>query len=80
MVSCTLSQVFDSCVVSFHDLESEEKLEEPLYVANFSSDEEHDDCIDDFIHIGRRRWNMSCFHFDGDPIYDINDDSRIKNA
>jgi hypothetical protein len=69
-VSCTLFQVFDSYDASFHDLENEEFLEEPLDVVDFSSNEEHDDCIDDFIHIGRCRWDKSCFHFDGDPIYD----------
>jgi hypothetical protein len=80
VVSTTLFQVFDSYDASFHDLESEEFFEEPLDVVDFSCNEEHDDCMDDFIHIGRRRWDMSCFSFDGDPIYDIDDDSRIKNA
>jgi hypothetical protein len=51
-----------------------------LDVVNFSSNEEHDDCIDDFIDIGRYRWDMSFFHFYRDPFYDINDDSRIKNV
>jgi len=37
-------QVFD--VSSFHDLESEEVLEEPLDPVISSLDEEHDDCID----------------------------------
>jgi hypothetical protein len=78
MVSYTPSQVFDSA--SFHDLESEEILEKSLDVTNFPSNEEHDDCINDFIHIGRCRWDNNCFHFDGDPIYDVNDGSRIKNA
>jgi hypothetical protein len=35
MVSCTLFQVFDSYDASFHDLESEEFLEEPLDVVIF---------------------------------------------
>jgi hypothetical protein len=47
MVCCTLSQVFDSYVASFHDLESEHILEEPLDVVIFSSNEENDDYIDD---------------------------------
>jgi hypothetical protein len=33
-----------------------------------------------FLHIERHKWDMSCFHFDGDPIYDIDDDSRVKSA
>jgi hypothetical protein len=84
MVSCTPFQVFDFCDASFDDLESEEFLEKPLDLVNFSFDEEHDDHkienIDDFLHIGRHKWDMSCFHFDGDPIYDIDDDSRVKSA
>jgi len=52
IVSCTPSLVFDSYVASFHRLESEEILEKPLDVVNFSSHQENDDCIDDFIHIG----------------------------
>jgi hypothetical protein len=50
-----------------------------LSLVNFSFDEEYDDQIDDFLHIGRCRWDISCVHFDGDPIYDINDDSRVRN-
>jgi hypothetical protein len=52
MVSCTPFQVFDFCDASFDDLESEEFLEKPLDLVNFSFDEEHDDHkienIDDF--------------------------------
>jgi hypothetical protein len=33
-----------------------------------------------FLHIGRHKWDISCFHFDGDPIYDIDDDFRVKNV
>jgi hypothetical protein len=29
-------------------------------------------CLDDFIHIGRLKWDMKCFYFEGDPIYDTN--------
>jgi hypothetical protein len=54
-------------------------------LVNPSFDEEHDDHeienIDDFFHIERHRWDMHCFHFDGDPIYDTDDDgSRVKIA
>jgi hypothetical protein len=80
MVSCTLFQAFDSYDASFHDLESQEVLEEPLDVVSFSSNKEHDDCIDDFIHVGRRRWDVSCFYFDGDPLYEDDNGPRIKNA
>jgi hypothetical protein len=35
--------------------------------------------IDDFIYIGRRRWDLSCFIFYGDPIYDMESSFRMKN-
>ena len=35
--------------------------------------------ISDSIHIGRRGWDMGCFNFDGDPIYDIESDFQVKN-
>jgi len=77
MEGYTPSQFFD---VAFHDLKSEEFMGEPLNIVNFSSNKEHDDCIEDFIHIGRHGWDVSCFSFDGDPIYVIDDDSKIKNT
>jgi hypothetical protein len=43
VVSCTPFQVFEFCDASFDDLESEEFLEKPLDLVNFSFDEEHDD-------------------------------------
>jgi hypothetical protein len=30
-----------------------------------------DDHIDDFIQVGRCRWDVGCFIIDRDPIYDI---------
>jgi hypothetical protein len=39
-----------------------------------------DDHIDTFICIGRHRWDMSCFIFYGDPIYDIEGHSQIKDT
>jgi hypothetical protein len=84
LVSCTPFQVFEFYDASFDDLESEEFLEKPLDLVNFSFDEEHDgheiENIDDLLHIERHKWDISCFHFDGDPIYDIDDDSRVKIA
>jgi hypothetical protein len=80
MVSYTPFQVFD--VASFHDLESEEVLEEPLDALDPSCYNKGDDVIeniDDFIHVGRRKWDMSCFGFSGDPIYDIEGCFQIKN-
>jgi hypothetical protein len=76
----SMKKVSYSYDASFHDLESQEVLEEPLDVVSFSSNKEHDDCIDDFIHVGRRRWDVSCFYFDGDPLYEDDNGPRIKNA
>jgi hypothetical protein len=39
-----------------------------------------DDHIDDFIQIGRCRWDLGCFIFDRDLIYDIEGTSRIKDT
>ena len=36
--------------------------------------------IDDFIQVGRRRWDMSCFNIDRNPIYDIEDSSQIEGV
>ena len=72
MVSYTPFQVSD--VASFHDLESEEVLEEPLDALDPSCYIKGDDVIeniDDFIHVGRRKWDFICSSLNGDPIYDI---------
>jgi hypothetical protein len=37
-----------------------------------------DQHIDDFIHVGRRRWGVGCIIFYGDPIYDIEGSSQEK--
>jgi hypothetical protein len=39
-----------------------------------------DDHIDHFIRIGKRRWDMSCYIFDGNPICDIEGHSEIKDT
>jgi hypothetical protein len=38
-----------------------------------------DQHIDDFIHVGRHGWDISCSSFDGDPIYDIEGGFQVKN-
>jgi len=35
--------------------------------------------IDDFINIGRHRWDVSYFIFYGDPIYDMQSSFQMKN-
>jgi len=38
-----------------------------------------DDDINDFIRIGKHRWDMICYIFYGDPVYDIEGHSQIKD-
>jgi hypothetical protein len=56
----------------FYDLESEELLEEPLDALNPSCYDKGSDMvdnIDEFIHVGRRKWDV--IGSDEDPIYDM---------
>jgi hypothetical protein len=49
-------------------------LEEPLDVLDPSCYNKGNDVIeniDEFIHVGRHKWDVICFGLDGDPIYDI---------
>jgi hypothetical protein len=39
-----------------------------------------DDHIDDFIQVGRRRWDVVCFIIDRDPIYDIEGSSQAEGV
>jgi hypothetical protein len=39
-----------------------------------------DNHIDDFICVWEHGWDISCFGFDKDPIYDIEGSFQIKNA
>jgi hypothetical protein len=39
-----------------------------------------DQHIDDFIQVGRRRWDVGCFIFYRDPIYDIEGSSQEKRV
>jgi hypothetical protein len=59
VVSYTPFQVFD--VSLFHDLESEEVIEEPLDALDPSCYNKYNDVIEnivDFIHVGRCRWDF----------------------
>jgi hypothetical protein len=38
-----------------------------------------DQHINDFIHVGRCRWDMRCFTFDRDPICNIEGSFQMKN-
>jgi hypothetical protein len=63
-------QDFDDAL--FYDLEREEVLEEPLDALNPSCYDKGSDIvdnIDEFIHVGRRKWDV--IGSNEDPIYDI---------
>jgi len=70
MVSYFPLQDFDDAL--FYDLESKEVLEEPFDALNSSCYDKGSDMVDDideFKHVGRRKWDV--IGFDEDPIYDI---------
>jgi hypothetical protein len=63
-------QYFDDAL--FYDLESEEVLEDPLDALNPSCYDKGSDMvdnIDEFIHVGRYKWDV--IGSDEDPIYDM---------
>jgi hypothetical protein len=79
LICYTPFQDFEFYDTSFSNLEKENLMEKPLF------DEEHDnkeiENIDALLHIERHKWDISCFYFDGDPIYDTDDDgSKDKIA
>jgi hypothetical protein len=69
-VSYLLFQDFDDSLS--YDLEREEVLKEPLDASNPSCYDKYSDIvdnIDEFIHVGRRKWDV--IGSNEDPIYDI---------
>jgi hypothetical protein len=57
-------------MISFNDADD---LVEDLY-------DVVDQHIDDFIHVGRCRWDVGYFIFNRDPIYDVEDDPQAKGV
>jgi hypothetical protein len=74
-VSCFPFQDFDDTL--FHDLGNEEEMDEPLGILNPSCYDTNSDIvdIDEFIHVGRRKWDI--VGFDMDPIYDIENHFQV---
>jgi hypothetical protein len=69
-------QDFDDAL--FYDLESEEVLEEPLDALSpscYDKDNDMVDNIDEFIHVGRRKWDV--IGSNEDPIYDMEGYLRV---
>jgi hypothetical protein len=58
-------------------LGNEEQMDEPLNVLNPSCYDTDNDIvyIDDFIHVGRRKWDV--VGFDMDPIYDVENHFQV---
>jgi hypothetical protein len=51
-----------------------------LSISHLMKHIDHDiENIYDLLHIGKHKWDVSCFHFDGDSIYDTNENSRVKS-
>jgi hypothetical protein len=76
IVSYLPLQDFDDAL--FYDLEREEVLEDPLNALTPSCYDEKNNLvsnIDEFIHVGRHKWDVIGYH--GDPIYGIED--RFQN-
>ena len=72
MVSCFHFQDFNDAL--FCDLESKEVLEDlwdALIPSCYDEENEMVNNIDEFIHVGRRKWDV--IGYDGDTIYDIED-------
>jgi hypothetical protein len=70
MVSYFPFQVFDDAL--FYDLEFEEVSKEPLDLLSpscYDKDDDFGDNIDEFIHVGKHKWDV--IGYDGDPIYDL---------
>jgi hypothetical protein len=56
-----------------YDVESKEMLD-VLTPSCYDEDEDFVDNIDEFIHVGKRKWDV--IGYDGDPIYDIEGHSQ----
>jgi hypothetical protein len=76
MVSYFPFQNFDDSLL--YDLENEEELDEPLNVLNpscYDTDSDMADNIDEFIHVGRSKWDA--VGYDMDPIYNIENHFQV---
>jgi hypothetical protein len=75
-VSCFPFQYFDDAL--FYDLGSKEVLKEPLVSLTPSCYDEENNLvnnIDEFIHVGRRKWDV--VGYDMDPTYDIENHFQV---
>jgi hypothetical protein len=66
------NEIIQSCEEVINSYGAYEFMEQPSNIVG-----EH---IDDFIQAGRRRWDVSCFSIDRDPIYDIEGGSQAEGV
>jgi hypothetical protein len=66
------NEVLQSCEEVINSYDADEFVEQPSDIV--------DDHIDDFIQVGRCRWDVGCFIIDRDPIYDIEGSSQDKEG
>jgi hypothetical protein len=66
------NEVLQSCEEVISSYDADEFVEQPSDIV--------DDHIDDFIQVGRRRWDVGCFIIDRDPIYDIEGSSQAEGV
>jgi hypothetical protein len=59
-VSIEEDEVVKPCEEIISSIDTGKFMEQPSDIV--------DQHIDDFIHVGRHRWDMGCFTFDGDPF------------
>jgi hypothetical protein len=81
-------KTLDETLVSIFSLEEDEVVKPCEEVINSNDigkfmeqpSDTVDNHIDDFICVWKHGWDIGCFGFDGDPIYDIEGNFQIKNA
>jgi hypothetical protein len=66
------NEVIQSCEEVINSYGVDELVEQPSDIV--------DEHIDDFIQVGRRRWDVGCFIIDRDPIYDIEGSSQEEGV
>jgi hypothetical protein len=66
------NEVIQSCEEVINSYDTDEFVEQPSDIV--------DEHIDDFIQVGRHRWDVGCFIIDRDPIYDIEGSSQAKGV
>jgi hypothetical protein len=72
LMSFEEDEVVKHCEEIISSIDTCKFMEKPSYIVG-----RH---IDEFIHVRRSRWEMGCFTFDGDSIYDIRGGFQMKRT